>query len=403
MTKTTLIIALLTSLVLPMLAGNSVFSYYGMPYQYNGVDIYSMGMGDAGSSDIFRYNTGYANPAQRSLTNRTLFSTGMLFGFTNYQSDTHGAQKFKDDSMDFPYFSVSVPIKNHRVGFQFNSIRSGVMSNQTQIEDLSIIEKQSIDRYMYRVDLLYSIHYSRLLLGVSGNYYFGHDEHKFSQSGGFGLFNTQENLSYTYKNPSATLGVIYRGDWFSFGSYYSLGRSLEGDVVRSSIHETEVPVDYKVDIPGHLNTSLTMKPTPTFKVALDFDYEPWSGIDESYIDSYKLSLGIAREPVMDSFSNKWWNQPIRTGISYRKLPFKAIGQNEIDEYSASLGVSLPLKKDVNRIDFGFKYTKRGSLETNKLQDEAYMFMIGFTGFDIIGRALDRTAPRYIPVKEDIVE
>jgi hypothetical protein len=58
------------------------FSFYGTPYQYYGNDIYSMGMGDAGATDIFRNNTGYANPAQYNLIKQSLFSTGLLFGYT---------------------------------------------------------------------------------------------------------------------------------------------------------------------------------------------------------------------------------------------------------------------------------------------------------------------------------
>ena len=67
-------------------AGNSIFSYQGFPVQYYGRDIYSLGMGDTGSSDTFRYNTGYANPALHHRENKTIFGTGMIFGFTGYSS-----------------------------------------------------------------------------------------------------------------------------------------------------------------------------------------------------------------------------------------------------------------------------------------------------------------------------
>ena len=36
---------------------------YGFPVHNYGRDIYSLGMGDTGASDVFRINTGYANPA----------------------------------------------------------------------------------------------------------------------------------------------------------------------------------------------------------------------------------------------------------------------------------------------------------------------------------------------------
>ncbi|MCD8481069.1 MAG: hypothetical protein LRZ88_13280 [Candidatus Cloacimonetes bacterium] len=44
---------------------------------------------------------------------------------------------------------------------------------------------------------------------------------------------------------------------------------------------------------------------------------------------------------------------------------------------------------------------RGSLEENKLSDRSLMFSIGITGFDIFSKAPDRTAPRDIPIAEDL--
>jgi len=73
----------------------------------------------------------------------------------------------------------------------------------------------------------------------------------------------------------------------------------------------------------------------------------------------------------------------------------------VNELALSLGVSLPLKGEVNRIDIGFQYSRRGDLDQNKLLDNSYLLMFGFTGFDILSKAPDRTAPREIPEKEDL--
>lgn len=398
------IIALAISLAfLPLMAGNSVFSFYGMPYQYYGVDTYSMGMGDAGSADVFRYNTGYANPAQHNLSNRTLFSTGMLLGYTFYKSDTHGEQSYRDDALDFPYFSVSVPVSKHRIGFQFSSLSSGVVNNSISLEDVSVIEKHAMDRYMYRADLVYSYAMGPLSLGLSGNQYLGHDIHRFAQEGGFGNFNTMEKLSNSYKNASFTAGAIYRSKMLALGAYYSKGSTLYGEQIRSSIHETEAAVDYEHNIPDHYNVSLAIVPKDKLKLALDLDYEPWSSANPDMLDSWKVALGFAYEPPRDNYRNTLANIPYRMGVSYRKLPFTAVADNEISEISASAGLSIPLKKDVNRIDLGLRYTRRGDIDTNSMQDDAVMLILGFTGFDFLSRALDRTAPRYIPKAEVLAE
>jgi hypothetical protein len=76
-----LILVLSALAAITLWAGNSIFSYEGYPVQFYGRDIYSLGMGDTGASDNFRYNTGYANPAQSNRSNKTLFGTGIFAAF----------------------------------------------------------------------------------------------------------------------------------------------------------------------------------------------------------------------------------------------------------------------------------------------------------------------------------
>jgi len=90
---------------------------------------------------------------------------------------------------------------------------------------------------------------------------------------------------------------------------------------------------------------------------------------------------------------------MRTGISYRHLPF-LVNEEDVNELALSLGISLPLPVSVNRIDLGFQYSQRGNLEKNRLLDNSFLLMIGFTGFDIFSKPIDRTVPRDIPEKEN---
>lgn len=405
-TKLMLFVLILTSL--PLMAGNSAFSFDGNPIRYYGKDIYSLGMGDTGSSDIFRVNSGYANPALHNLNNRSLFSTGLIPGYNYYSSQDEAGKKYNyiDNSLDFPYFSLSIPVKQHRFGFQFSSHSSGVVNNQSEFETillgdtLKITEKHAMDRYIYRGDLIYSLDVGGISFGVSGNFYFGHEVRNFKQEAGFEAFNTEEEVVRDYKNPGITLGYIQREEKLALGAYWSMGVKLKGEEQRSSIHETEDPLPYEHRIPGVYSLGITVLPFHEFKVAADFHYEPWKALDaEKYTDSWKAGLGVAFEPASSEDRKGILSLPMRTGVSWRHLPFKADGA-DIDELSLSLGVSLPLISDVNRIDLGFQYSRRGKLDENGLMDNSYLFMVGFTGFDIITRAPDRTAPREIPQKED---
>ncbi|MDY0150724.1 MAG: hypothetical protein RBS43_00450 [Candidatus Cloacimonas sp.] len=381
-------------------AGNSIFSYDGFPVQNYGRDIYSLGMGDTGSSDIFRYNTGYANPAMHNRSNRTLFATGILMGYTQYDSDYNGQKKsFWDDMLDFPYFNVSVPIGHHRLGAQFNSHSSGLLSNQITLSDGSV-EKQSVDKYLYRADLIYSANLKNFNAGISGNFYFGHDNLSFSQTGSYGSFDTHETLVRDFKNPSLTVGVLQSFKSMALGAHYSMPVTLKGESVRSSIHETEPAQDYEYKLPAQFNLSFTALPFQQIKLATDISYEPWSQINDSYRDCLKAGVGLAYEPDPEMHKTAFMKLPLRVGASMRQLAFKDKDGENIDEMAVSCGLTFPLKREVNRIDLGLQYLKRGNLATNKLSDTSIMLMIGFTGFDVMAKASDRTAPRDIPVKEE---
>lgn len=410
MKKNTLLPILLILAAFPLGAGNSIFSFDGYPIRYYGNDIYSLGMGEAGASDIFRLNTSYSNPAMHNLSNRSLFSTGIVMGYNAYRSrDGDGNESdYLDDSLDFPYFNLSIPLKIHRFGFQFSSSASGVVSNQREFllaDSTAILEKQSIDRYLYKLDLIYSVNLGNNNFGISGNYYLGHDVRNFTQEAEYGLFNTREELARSYKNPGFTVGYLRHQDKFAFGANYSPAWTLKGEEIRTSIHETEDPVDYEYEIPAHYAASVTALPMEAFKLACDFHYEDWERIDpDHYVDSWKLSLGAAYEPKEDN-DNIFLRLPLRGGVSYRRLPFRADDEalETVDELALSLGLTIPLKGDVNRIDCGLQYVRRGDLEKNRLADNSFLLMFGFTGFDILNKAPDRTAPRDIPEKEDIRE
>ncbi len=405
--KSTLLTMCLIILAIGLSAGNSVFAYDGYPVQFYGRDIYSMGMGETGSSDVFRVNNGYANPALSSDSNLSLFSTGLILGWTRYSSETaaQGEQNFTDNSLDLPYFSMSIPYRKHRFGFQFNSFASGLVSNETSWEDsasgLDITEQQEMDRYIYRADLIYSYRLHGLSLGLSGNFYFGHETHSFVQESGSGIFDVREQLIRKYKNTTATMGAIYKLPKLAFGAYYTMPVTLKGDLVRTSIHEVEDPVDYEQELPAQLSASVTALPSRTLKVAADLIYEDWTSIRTDGAQSLKLGLGVAYEPVREEYETGFGRIPFRAGASWRKLPFKSQNGTEINELSLSTGVSFKLARLANRLDLGFQYTRRGSVADNGLMDNSFMLMIGMTGFDILTKAPDRKAPREIPLAEEL--
>ncbi|HPF08973.1 MAG TPA: hypothetical protein PL020_04485 [Candidatus Cloacimonadota bacterium] len=395
-----LILVLSALAAITLWAGNSIFSYEGYPVQFYGRDIYSLGMGDTGASDNFRYNTGYANPAQSNRSNKTLFGTGIIAGYTSYESQYAGVKRsFRDDALDFPYFSISIPVKHHRIGFQFNSMASGVVNNQYTYTD-STIERQETDKYLYRGDLIYSYQYKDFSMGISGNYYFGHDDRTFEQSSPENTVPTKESLLKNYKNPTVSFGFLQRLARHSWGAHLTLPVTLKGDSKRSSIHSTEDAGEVSLELPMQYGISYTTLLHPQLKLAVDANYESYSTLEDEYRDGLKTGLGLAYEP--ESGQKYWYRSiPLRMGGWYRQLPFQDKNSEYIDEMAYTAGLSIPLKNEVSRIDLAVQYLTRGSLEKNNLSDRSLMFMFGITGFDIISKAPDRTAPREIPKAEEL--
>lgn len=405
--KRYIVVMALIAILCTLNAGNSIFSYEGFPVRFYGNDIYGLSMGDTGSADLYRFNSGLGNPALHNASQRSILATGMIFGYTRYQSEDSGGNKnsFMDNSLDLPHFSLSFPIKNHRLGFQFNSYASGLVKNQRSFltaDSLQVKEIQKMDRYLYRGDLVYSVKLGSYSFGVAGNYYLGHESREFYQDGGFGFYNTQEELSRSFKNPSFTVGAIAQYPWASVGINYSMGAKLKGKSQRKSLDTTDPEENYELELPYEAGLGVTLLPLREHKLNVEVRWEGWSQTDANSKDAIKLGLGWAYEPQAETRDSYWKKMSWRGGVSWRTLPFQVAGA-DVNEIGFSLGSSFPLKRDINRLDVGIIALQRGSLAQNKLSDTSIMMVLGFTGFDIIGKASDRTAPREIPIKEELTE
>ena len=81
------------------------------------------------------------------------------------------------------------------------------------------------------------------------------------------------------------------------------------------------------------------------------------------------------------------------------MPFEANG-NPIYEQAVTLGTSIPLRVPSKKIDIGFKYFQRGSINDNDLRDRGFQFSIGITGFDLFSKRVKKIDHREIPEAEE---
>lgn len=395
-------LVLFALLITTLLSANSVFSFSGMPIQHYGADVYGTGMGDTGSADLFRINPNYTNPSMLANANKVFLSTAITSGYMWYEDANN---KYKDDGLYFPYFSIAVPIGLHRIGFNFNQVASGNLENEisgsTDILDdpLDYTEVNRLSSSLMKADFAYAYKNKYVNVGMAANFYLGNQvrywEYNFSNPD---YVDAKYELEKNFKNPGYTIGVSKKLENISVGASYSSAVELDGETIFKYNHfpSPETISDEIVEyyVPARFNSAITQKLGKKFKVSVDGFYELWSENDDYTDDAYKLGAGFAYDPL--SGYGEWYNNiPYRFGYSIRQLPFE-VNENKIMEKSFSFGTSIPLKSSNKKLDLALQYLTRGDIDDHGMQDSSFTISIGITGFDIFSKRRKKTEHRDIP-------
>ncbi len=402
--KTILILLLMVAL----LAGNSIFSFDGMPLEYYGNDVYGVGMGETGSADLFRINPNFHNPSLATTTNNVLFSTAISLGYMWYKDSDNN--EFRDDGIYMPYFTMAIPIKNHRFAFSFNSIASGNIENAKELEfesfsdTLHYSEINRLSTSLYKADMVYAYKNSVVNVGVAMNYYLGHRIRYWKIDFEDDNYNDAKyEIEKIYKNPGFTVGISKKIGKVSLGAAYSSHVKLEGSITYKYGHTPYADTlsledDFLFEVPAQVSGGITWKFMEKYKASLDGYYQMWQDTEDYSKNTFKLGLGFAYDPL--SGYGSWFEKiPLRFGGYYRELPFD-VNSEKIIEKAFTFGSSIPLKSPNKKIEFAVTYAIRGDVDKHGLSDESLMFSFGITGFDIFKKRYKRIEHREIPKADD---
>jgi len=252
------------------LCGNSIFSFDGMPVQYYGNDVYGIGMGDTGISDLHRINPNFTNPSIITSTNKVLFSTAASLGNMWYE-DSDG-NTFKDDGLVLPYFQIAVPLLDHRIGFSFNSIASGVLENELETQfitsdgdTLAYSEINRLSSALFKGDLIYAYKNSILNFGLAMNFYLGHRVRYWKQDFSDGSYiDSKYEIEKNFKNPGFTIGLSKKVESVSLALSYSNRVKLKGDTVYKYGHQPladtlNLADNYNFEVPAKFSGGVSLK------------------------------------------------------------------------------------------------------------------------------------------------
>lgn len=402
-------VLLILTFLSAVLLGNSVFSFDGMPLQYYGNDVYGMGMGDTGNSDLHRINPNFTNPSLAVSTNKVLFSTAVSLGYMWYD-DVQG-NSFRDDGIFLPYFQIAVPIASHRVGFSFNAMSSGNLENEFATnwissagDTLSYTEINRLRSSIFKGDLLYAYQNPIVNVGVSVNYYLGHRIRYWKLDfADVNYTDTKYEIEKLFKNPGFTIGISKKIGGLSLGASYSSHTKLEGEVKLKYGHAPYADTlsladDFLFEIPAKIAGGVTFKFLEKYKLAAEMQYEMWEETEEYDKNTLKIGAGFSYDPL--SGYGEWYERiPLRFGGYIRELPFEKNNES-IKEQALTLGTSILLKSSNKKIELAAQFLRRGDVDKNGLKDTSLMFTIGITGFDIFQKQHKKIEDREIP-KADI--
>lgn len=105
----------------------------------------------------------------------------------------------------------------------------------------------------------------------------------------------------------------------------------------------------------------------------------YSSADTSYEDASKISLGGFFIPQYNSFSSFLKRSVYRAGARYEKTGL-VINNESINEFGISFGVGLPVGEArlLSNANFGFEIGKRGTTNSNLIQEDFINFQISLS-------------------------
>jgi len=394
------ILLFLTLLLLSTLHAQSIFSFYGPADATSQRDVYGEGMGGTGSGDLFRINTGYLNPATSVSQTRTYFSTAISMGNISYSDGN--TLKSTDNQFYLPYFNVVFPFKQSRFGFQYQNIASGNLNITSPLQnDLltgDYTETQDIRFSLYKAGLFWANRNKHLHFGVGLNYIFGHHIKEAKQDFDDTLMKDSAfKVDKSFRNPMFTLGIAKNWDDLSFGLSANYPLEMRGETLftHNNIEEA-LGADAIFEYPPSANFGITYKLSEMFYWSTDIDYELWGNTNnfDNPVNTARIGTGFswAGIPLSKVF---FWKFPLRAGVSYRNLPFQ-IDNNNVNEISYHMGVSVPLKLYDSYLDVAGKLYYRGNASETKYEENGFLLSIGIKGFDFMRTPPNRKPPREIP-------
>jgi long-subunit fatty acid transport protein len=243
-----------------------------------------------------------------------------------------------------------------------------------------------------------------LSVGVNASYLFGKTENRdlaFSDSAGF------YRTAWSYSNKIGGLMLSYGLQWeipitanqkLTLGATYTdvanlnmlQNRYIYRNLSASPRVDTlSISDDRKgnMEIPANLSAGVFMTFSSRFSAGIDYTQQNWSEyktFDQTHNlnDAYQIRFGAIYKPRIETYSGYFRRLEYRAGIRYGKSFLTLPDSNQdFSELGISFGTSLPIRRSLSALNFGFEFSQRNSGSADLINENYYRFNIGINVYE----------------------
>ena len=385
----------------------STYTRYGVGDVLYSYSARSLSMGHSGSALINKDYVEVLNPASWSALSRTRIEFSFIYNGMLLSNGTES--KYYGDG-DFKGFTFAFPVSQENgIGVAMGLVPYSRLNYLIVQKDLD--EGSSAGRYTATYEGKGGL--SKLFIGGSViapadfifgatfEYYFGNLKYNSKiEFDNTTVFPSEYELRYGPTGFGTTLGLISPNlsGVFNSETITDARLSLSTNIISelnvdtslitrsSSIIDSIGTGETKMEVPYRINAGLGVTFSEKYILVMDYYFQPWTEFKLNKIkqknlkNSHKVSLGFEYRPKRQIGASYWEQIMLRAGLSFEKAQYTFNG-NDIDQYSAFAGFSLPLSPE-NTFDFAFEYSMRGTTENNLLKENFFRFNLGISFGDI---------------------
>lgn len=207
-----------------------------------------------------------------------------------------------------------------------------------------------------------------------------------------GQLHHADSLSALVKNRkqrsawSLTLGVTAAPSMHLKGKNTTLAENylltgLGTEVVRDTVQFIQ-STDGKLVLPLSLGFGMAMKKGTKWLAGADFSMQNWQdysffGRSDSLANSWRIAVGAQFVPNDRSIKSYLPQMNYRIGFHYEQT-YLDINNSQLNQMGISIGLGLPVKRSASMIQIAVEAGKRGTTQSNLIEENYIKCSLGFT-------------------------